>query len=686
MTAVFLGLGCFIAVFGPVLLYRAPVLVSSVGGISGLLAGLIGFSARTPASDAQKKDTSKTGAITAAALSFAIPLFVIVFLAAISLATTMLIQLVRSESIPATTQWLEQFQSNATYTQTSDAVTGSKLEAKYETPKTPYLSLASINGIAHLKTVHGTHANELAWILGIAIGAAILSRFISVNRFSMHGLYRNRLMRAYLGASRYTRDPDGFTGFDPHDNLQMYELRHELIWPTSFGDVPKFIELLRAGMNTAGSVAQKVWSAIDNKTRQRIAKGPVNTLLINALIQNLNEVLLTGNLGDVEPDDAPAVRVSKNRKTLQKSFDAALRPPHAAPLHVINTALNLTAGDRLAWQQRQGAESFTISPLHSGSLYLGYRDSKRYAGQNGISLGTAVTISGAAASPNQGYHSSPALAFMLTVLNVRLGAWLGNPGLPGRDTYKDAHPRSTLEPLQRELTGSTNDQSPLVYLSDGGHFENLAIYEMVLRRCRYIVASDAGCDPKFTFEDLGNAIRKIRMDLGVPIDIEQMFMFPRTPGSAFREGRYVATAKIRYSAIDENAVDGTLVYVKPSLYSEDYFPKDVYNYAQSSEDFPHESTADQFFSESQFESYRALGRHVINEICDNYLPDKPPYAHTYESVAAFAKAVQDHAAHISTPKPESVIGDQIGKMTIAIKSAADNYASLAGKRSDIVQP
>ncbi|HYU27314.1 MAG TPA: hypothetical protein VEO74_19030, partial [Thermoanaerobaculia bacterium] len=181
-----------------------------------------------------------------------------------------------------------------------------------------------------------------------------------------------------------------------------------------------------------------------------------------------------------------------------------------------------------------------------------------------------------------------------------------------------ANPRGNLETLAWEMTGNTNDQCPWIYLSDGGHFENLALYEMVLRRCRYIVVSDGGCDPKFSFDDLGNAIRKIRTDLGVPIDIYQkLHMFPRAePGTPLIEGSYVTIAKIRYSVIDGNAAekDGTLIYLKPSVYNEATLPRDVYNYCQQSPTFPHESTADQFFSESQFESYRALGRHVLNVI------------------------------------------------------------------------
>ncbi|HXH41062.1 MAG TPA: hypothetical protein VNN08_20715, partial [Thermoanaerobaculia bacterium] len=649
MAAVLLALGSAISVFGPVLLYRAPLLVSSIGGVSGVIAALVGFSSKTPADDKEKQKGGKTAALGSLVSALAVPLFVIVLLAAISLGTTVLIRLIRSEEVPVATKWTEQFQSNATFTQTAQTATGSKLETKYETEKTPYLSIATVNGTEHLKNIHDTDWTILGWIALVGLGAFVLSFSIGVNRFSMHSLYRNRIIRAYLGASRYHREPDTFTGFDPHDNLQMYELHPDLIWPTSFSDAALFIKQLHDNFTKPGSVEQTIWNALDKQTRIWIEEQhAVDADLTNSLIQDLNRILVQQKFAEPEGIDTPASRMHTNRRELTKTFDS-LRPRQKAPLHVINTALNLTAGEKLAWQQRQ-AESFTVSPLHTGSFYVGYRDSREYGGKDGISLGTAVTISGAAASPNQGYHSSPAMAFLLTLLNVRLGSWLGNPGTAGKDSFDKANPKSNLHPLALELTGTSNDQSSLVYLSDGGHFENLAIYEMVLRRCRFIVVSDAGCDPKFTFEDLGNAIRKIRTDLGVPIDIEKMVMFPRKAESEFPDGRYVATAKIRYSSIDRNVPegsDGTLIYLKPGLYSETYFPKDVYNYATESADFPHESTADQFFSESQFESYRALGRHVINEVCGNYAPAAAPHANTYTSVAAFAKAVQK----VTPPQP-----------------------------------
>jgi hypothetical protein len=171
-------------------------------------------------------------------------------------------------------------------------------------------------------------------------------------------------------------------------------------------------------------------------------------------------------------------------------------------------------------------------------------------------------------------------------------------------------------PLMAEAMGKTSDTYSYVYLSDGGHFENLGLYEMVLRRRRYIIVSDAGCDPKFEFEDLGNAIRKIRTDLGVPIEMDEpMFIGASDIGE---KGKYCATGRIRYSAVDSGANDGELLYVKPSVYFQE--PKDIYNYSRTRKEFPHESTADQFFSESQFESYRMLGKHVIDQIVAGAVP------------------------------------------------------------------
>jgi hypothetical protein len=637
VCATAIALNGYISVFGPVLLYRAPLVVASIGGVSGVLAALFGFA-------------KERGKISGVARFVSAPIFMVVFLSAISLARTETIERVRfgSERTNELWKWGEQFKTSTTLTQTSVPSAGGKLEVKYETDKTPYWSSGIVNGLVHLKVVRDTSWPELFAMAILTVGALVLSRFISVNYFSMFSLYRSRLIRTYLGGSRYTRDPDRFTGFDPHDNLQMYAMRPEMIWPGSFTDVAGFIEQLKMGIMRGGSVELEIWNALDRRTRMRLEMNEsVDGPLIDALAQNVNETLLTENLDGGFGHESAAARLRHNREMLQETFDDYLLPVRRGPTQVVNATLNLTRGDGLSSRKRQ-TESFTISPLHSGSPLVGYRDSKRYAGKNGISLGTAITISGAdllnpvlrrlgAPSPIRGFYRSPATSFALAVLNVRLGWWIGNPGLAGRGIFSNSKPRTFLEPLVWEIAG-IDDQCSLVHLSDGGHFDNLGIYEMVLRRCRYIVSIDASCDPKFKFEDLGNVMRKVRIDLGIPIDMEAMRMFPRADG-ALVEGRYVATAKIRYSAIDEKAPDGMLIYIKPSLYADDSLPKDVYNYAQVSPEFPHEQITDEFFSESQFESYRALGRHIVNTICGNYRSTGGQYANKYDSVAAFGAAV-----------------------------------------------
>jgi hypothetical protein len=391
----------------------------------------------------------------------------------------------------------------------------------------------------------GVLVSSPIWIVAGVAGALIvlglvMAWFINTNRFSLHAMYRNRLIRAYLGASNTDRHANPFTGFDDSDNLQLHEL-----WPRSSG----------------------------------------------------------------APAGAPA--------------------PRRRLLHVVNMALNLVHGERLAWQERK-AHTFTASALHAGSLMVGYRRTRagaggpraHYGGTEGMSLGTAVTISGAAASPNMGYHSSPLVTFLLTLFNVRLGWWLGNPGVRGDHTFYLASPRVAVRPIVAEAFGLTGSTGPYVYLSDGGHFENLGLYEMVLRRCHFIVVSDASCDEGGVFQDLGSAVRKIRADMGVPIDFEGgIGILPRSADPAKRASSlYWALGRIRYSIADPPAApvrdpgarDGWLLYVKPAFCGTE--PPDVCEYAMAHDRFPHEPTTDQFFSESQFESYRMLGSHVMQQM------------------------------------------------------------------------
>ncbi|MEZ6124609.1 MAG: hypothetical protein R3C49_15730 [Planctomycetaceae bacterium] len=160
--------------------------------------------------------------------------------------------------------------------------------------------------------------------------------------------------------------------------------------------------------------------------------------------------------------------------------------------------------------------------------------------------------------------------------------------------------------LLKELFGFTDDKQPFVNLSDGGHFENLAVYELVRRKCRLIIVSDASADPDTAFEDLGNAIRKCRADFGIDIEIDLSHL-RRIAGTRFSRF-HCAVGTIRYDNVQKDAPVGTLLYLKPTLTGDE--PGDVAHYSLHSPTFPQEPTLDQFFSESQFESYRELGVHT----------------------------------------------------------------------------
>lgn len=282
------------------------------------------------------------------------------------------------------------------------------------------------------------------------------------------------------------------------------------------------------------------------------------------------------------------------------------------PFLIINTALNISNSPELAWQQRK-AGSFTFTPKSSGfNLADGticYRQTNQFSDKDkGPFLGSLIAVSGAAASPNSGYHTNPVMGFIMTIFNARLGRWYGNPL---KKYWKNPGPKYNLLYLLNELFTNTNTNSDYLYLSDGGHFENLGIYELIRRQCNLIVAVDVGQDGDYTFEDLGNAIRKCKTDFGALIDINVDKLFPTNVSNCgkFRTSeQHYAIGNILYA--DGSA--GKLIYLKSSLTGDE--PIDLINYKLQESTFPHHSTIDQCFDESQFESYRNLGVHIASDV------------------------------------------------------------------------
>lgn len=333
-------------------------------------------------------------------------------------------------------------------------------------------------------------------------------------------------------------------------------------------------------------------------------------------------------------DDLPLYKIRR-----EPSGDTAGGKSFKGPYPLIGAALNTAKGGDLDVQERK-AESFLFSPMFCGfsrrrltgePSQQGYRptgtfmvdeeetpklNSNEVDRYTGITFGTAISISGAAASPNSGYHTSPLTAFLLTIFNARLGAWLANPA---KEQWRRNTPRVAqgLMHLSSELFGSATPKSPFVYVSDGGHFENLGIYELVRRRCRLIIVVDGEQDGDYSFHALGTAIRRCRVDFDAEIQINVSDIKPSaTTGWSTSHG---AVGRIIYPAIKDGAGQllkrrekGVLVYLKSSLTGDE--ETDIRQYKALNPFFPHESTGDQFFSESQFESYRSLGRHMAEEM------------------------------------------------------------------------
>jgi hypothetical protein len=386
----------------------------------------------------------------------------------------------------------------------------------------------------------------------------------------------------------------------------------------------------------------------------------VNRFSMHAIYRNRLTRAFLGSARDKRDPDPFTGFDPRDNTPLSSLLDAG-----TSLFPVINMTLNITAGSNTAWAERQAA-SFTATPLCCGSGALrhpsqaataidpdgAFVPTTRFAGletlkehptkptESGAGLGSALTVSGAAVSPTWGYHSSRITAFLMTLFNVRLGIWLPNPSKATADELRLARPRNSLMALIDEMLGETTDDSQAIYLSDGGHFENLGLYEMFRRRCSSILVVDAGADETFSLTDLGNAIRKAEIDLGISVTMQEpMRLYARSRLEA--DGNLSDTAVgFAYSEIDYGGGHtGQLLYIKPSFLAA--IPVDVRSYGAEHKAFPHESTLDQWFSESQFESYRMLGRFQMAQVLGD--AETVELATMFEAASSAGKARKEPA-------------------------------------------
>jgi hypothetical protein len=277
----------------------------------------------------------------------------------------------------------------------------------------------------------------------------------------------------------------------------------------------------------------------------------------------------------------------------------------AAPYHLINAVLNAEASKNPELRGRNG-DFFLFSRHYCGCPLTGYITTEEMQKANpGIDLGTAMAISGAAASTNMGSKTLRSMRFLMTLFNVRLGYWMRRPG-------SKAWPRLFDGPgpiyFILEMLGVVHERSRYVNLSDGGHIENLAAYELLRRQCKFIVCVDAGMEPGMECSDLMRLQRYASIDLGIQMhfDPNDLTLLPTSYSRA-----YAILVKIDYAPGDavpprqtSNQL-GWMLYLKLAVTGTE--PRHVLDYRRQNPAFPHQTTADQFYDEAQFESYRALG-------------------------------------------------------------------------------
>ncbi len=440
--------------------------------------------------------------------------------------------------------------------------------------------LLAIGGffVKHASLIAGAYASVAAFLI-------ILSLLPALNGNSLHRLYRDRLSTAFVF---YERSPRRTT---PRPGQFFSRI---LTWKKSREERPESAranEKERPAARLAAAKASWSWlrrlfAIYDDERRKRRNSASDHNIV------SLDQLKLT---------------------QVSAQF---------APYQIINTALNIQ-GSKYANQRGRNADFFMFSRNYVGSEATDYVETSRIELiESGLNLATAMAVSGAAASANMGSKTIKSLTPTLAILNIRLGYWLRNPiAAFGFKRVVANFAEIANMYFLREMFWRLNENSYNVYLTDGGHIENLGLYELLKRRCRLIIAVDSEADPNMLFGSFIKLQRHARIDLGTRIELPWQAIRNCALGTSkmnadggkslpdpARAGPHAALGVIRYP----NDEIGYLLYIKSSLSGDenDY----IIDYQRRNPTFPHETTGDQLFSEEQFEVYRALGFHMTHRV------------------------------------------------------------------------
>jgi Catalase len=387
----------------------------------------------------------------------------------------------------------------------------------------------------YLQGIEGTDVLALLFLaIGFGIVYSLARRLIDVNLFSLDALEAGRLTAYYLGASRPIR----------------------------------------------------AWQARWSQPRdQRVS------VFAPSLAPSASEPVLT--LRDADPltgfdpgDDLALRSLCIGRKS---GDDRVYWGPHL----LINTTQITAIDGAIDWRTRE-PESFLLSPLYCGSQSVGYArtENEKPAGSvlPNLTLGRALAISGADGGLRKGSLSSVPLISLLTLVSARGGSWIEKPKPDG---WAAASPRFGDLSVSASL-GLSGGAGDFVYLSGGGEFEELGVYELIRRRCRYIVAVDAGEGGAPGAPRLATLIRCCRTDFGLRIDIDTRALAQSGPDRL--RNVQVAIGKVHYGDVDQGGRPGVLVYISLSMTGNE------------SRGIP------LAFDDRQFESYRELGEHAAKVV------------------------------------------------------------------------
>lgn len=304
-----------------------------------------------------------------------------------------------------------------------------------------------------------------------------------------------------------------------------------------------------------------------------------------------------------------------------------------APMHIINICLNqnIDPAEQLVQRDRKGKplailpDGFTLDGVHH--FMPESKDTNARGLSAPLTVGEWIGVSGAAISTGMGREGGAGRALLHGLANLRLGRWWESGAFAGFQSRTAQFMRQTFKTqmylLDELFARFYGTRRPLQYLSDGGHFENMALYELLRpqRGVKLIVVCDCGCDPKYQFADLANVMRLARIDFGTEVEVDRKVAANATLGQVFGTPEQFQPECTDAHAAHKCALllnvyhsdqsyrarrpDARVVVIKPRLIPE--VCADLGQYQATHGAFPQEPTADQFYDEAQWESYRKLG-------------------------------------------------------------------------------